>query len=282
MFDGRIALGLPSLAGYDLAGALSKARELGYQSVMSLPDGPRAEHSLGVFPTLEFYSLTAEQRRETADTLAQFEHVAIHQAWDDQWHKWIDCAASVGAEIVTIHSGRPKEGQRSSAFIAERSALLRRIGDCAGENGVRVGIENEGGTCDDYLDLVASVAHPSVGATLDLGHCAYFRRVRAVNDPAERVVRLNETIRMMVGCLDEKLFSLHMHDVRQSDWRDHRCVGSGVIDFQALFTELQRVAYTGLFEVELEEPEREAAAIMTGKILSSLCRSVLSENNLYG
>ncbi len=274
MFDERIAIGLPSLAGYSLHGALSAARRLGFQSIMSLPDGPRAEHSLGAFPTLAFYGLTEGGKRELADALAQFEHVAIHQAWDNQWHRWIDCAACVGAEVVTVHSGLPREGQRPAEFVAERAAQLRRSGDYAGENGVRIGVENEGGTCEDYLGLLASVAHPSVGATLDLGHCAYFQSVLALSDPAQRVVALNETIRTMVRMLGADLFSLHVHDVRQSDWRDHRCVGSGVIDFPALFEELQRLGYSGLFEIELEEPDKELAAVRTGEYLTTLCRTM--------
>lgn len=118
---------------------------------------------------------------------------------------------------------------------------------------------------------------PFVGATLDLGHCAYFESVLAVNDPAARVFSLNETIRTMVRSLNERLFSVHAHDVRQSDWRDHRCVGSGVIGFSALFTELQHVGYTGLFEVELEEPDREIAAAKTGEVLTTLCRTMLAD-----
>jgi len=274
MIDKRIAIGLPSLAGYGLHSALSRARDLGFQSVMSLPDGPSAEHSLGAFPTLAFYGLTEGGKRDTADALARFEHVAIHQAWDNQWHRWIDCAACVGAEVVTVHSGLPRQGQRPSEFIAVRAAQLRRIADYAGENGVRIGVENEGGTCEDYLGLVATIAHPSVGATLDLGHCAYFQSVLAVADPTERAVALNETIHTMVRTLNADLFSLHVHDVRQSDWRDHRCVGSGVIDFPALFEELKHVGYSGLFEIELEEPDREMAAARTGEVLTTLCRTM--------
>lgn len=274
MFDERIALGLPSLAGYSLTGALTKARDLGFQSVMALPDGPRAEHSLGAFPTLGFYNRTGEQQREMVAALAPFRHIAIHQAWDDQWAKWIDCAACVGADVVTIHSGLPREGQRSSEFIEERVAHLRRIGDYAGENGVRIGIENEGGTCEDYLGLVAAVAHPAVGATLDLGHCAYFQRVLSLTDFGERAVALNETIRTVVRALGRSLFSLHAHDVRQSDWRDHRCAGSGVIDYPGLFEDLRRIDYTGLFEIELEEPDKETAAVKTGTLLTTLCRTL--------
>jgi sugar phosphate isomerase/epimerase len=45
-----------------------------------------------------------------------------------------------------------------------------------------------------------------------------------------------------------------------------------VIDFSALFIELQRVGYTGLFEVELEEPDAEVAAAKTGEYLTTLRR----------
>ena len=80
MFDERIAIGLLSLSGYSLFGALARARQLGFQSVMTFPDGPRAEHSLGSFPTLAFYGLSEEQKHETAENLTQYKHIAIHQA----------------------------------------------------------------------------------------------------------------------------------------------------------------------------------------------------------
>jgi len=160
MFNEKIALGLPSLAGYSLPRALSKASDLGFQSVMSLPDGPRAQHSLGPFPTLSFYGLDEAQKRELADALARFRHVAIHQAWDGQWSRWIDCAACVGAGTATVHSGRRRDGQAGAAFLADRSEQVRRIGDYPGVRGVRIGIENEGGASDEYLALIDAVAHP--------------------------------------------------------------------------------------------------------------------------
>lgn len=277
MFDARIALGLPSLAGYSLAEALSTARRLGFQSIMALPGGPHAEHSLGPFPTLGYYDLTPPQRRGLTEMLAGFKHIAIHQAWDTRWAQWIECAALVGARVVTIHAGRPDTGQTDAGFIAARAAMLRRIGDYAGERGVRIGVENEGGPCARYLGLVEAVDHPSVGATLDVGHCAYIPRVLAVEDPDGRAVALNETIHTMVEALGPRLFSVHVHDVQPGDWRDHHCVGSGIIDFPALFRALHRVHYTDLLEIELEEPDREAAATRTGAYLTTLCRTVLTD-----
>lgn len=272
----RIVLGLPSLAGYCLADALARARELGFQSVMALPNGPRAEHSLGPFPTLGFYGADAGRKREIAAALAPFQHRALHQAWDNEWERWLDCATTIRAEVLTIHAGRPRDGQSWRQFLAERCALFLRIGDAAAEAGVRIGIENEGGRSDDYLELIVTLAHPAVGATLDIGHCAYFAEVLAAAAPERRAERLNDTIGSLVTRLGHKLCSVHAHDVREPDWRDHRCVGSGVIDFPRLFAELGRLRYAGFFEIELEEPAREEAALATGEHLSRLCQQFLT------
>ncbi len=51
---------------------------------------------------------------------------------------------------------------------------------------MRIRVENEGGTCDDYLLLIDAIGHPSVGATLDIGHCADFEHVIALGDATER------------------------------------------------------------------------------------------------
>ena len=270
MFHERIALGLPSLAGYDLHGALAKATELGFQSIMTLPGGPRTEHSLGPFPTLDFYDASEETRQETRKALACFKRISLHQAWDDRWETWIDCAGYVGSEFVTVHSGRRQEHQDSGAFIRERSRQLRCIGDYAQQQGIRIGVENEGGACEDYLGLIRSLAHQAVGATIDLGHCASFEHVAAGGSPDERVARINETICGLIETLGDRVFALHVHDVRESDWRDHRTPSTGVIDFPGVFDALAGIAFSGMLDIELEEPERESAAKRTGEYLSGL------------
>jgi len=270
MVNERIALGLPSLAGYEPLDALGTASALGFQAVMSLPGGPRTEHSLGAFPTFEWYAADDDRRRTIRDALRGFSHVALHQAWDNRWSAWVDCAAYYGAGTVTVHAGRPTGDETQAHFLRRRVAELRRIGDYAGAKGIMVGVENEGGQVEDYLALIEAVAHPVVGATLDVGHCAYFDSVRSIEDVEARVVRLNETLCAIVGALASKLVSLHVHDVRRDDWRDHRQVGSGVVNYPALFAALVRVGYRGLFEIELEEPDRERAAAATGAYLTGL------------
>ncbi len=63
-FDQRISIN--SFAGYELIPWLQKVDELGFQSVAILPSGPgpKARHSLGEFPTLDFYKGYEAERQE--------------------------------------------------------------------------------------------------------------------------------------------------------------------------------------------------------------------------
>jgi len=93
-----------------------------------------------------------------------------------------------------------------------------------------------------------------------------------LEDPAERASALNATVLSLVRGINGRLFSFHAHDVRERDWRDHRCPGSGVMNFPALFALLRDIGYVGLIEIELEEPEMEAAVAAAGTYLSEFCQ----------
>ncbi len=276
MFNERIALAIPSLAGYDLFAALEKTRGLGFQSVMASPGGPRTEHSLGQFPTLDFYEATEGYKEKVKAALTEFKHISIHQAWDNNWKVWIDCASYFGAKIVTVHpSLRGLDGSLEK-FFGERAKYLRQIGDYAQEKGILVGVENEGGKYDDYVRLIETIKHPSVGATIDVGHCAYFEEIRIIPDSHEKVKAINKSILGLINTISTKVFHFHMHNVRENDWRDHRSAPDGVIDFPRLFAEIGKTGYAGLFDIELEEPEKEKKASETGRYLSSLCQDILT------
>jgi len=270
MFSPRVTLAIASLAGYGLAEALQKAHALGFQAVTLFPGGPRTEHSLGPFPTLDYYGAGEEHKLAVKAALEPFRYVSLHQAWDREWRAWIDCARWVGAKLVTVHPGVRKPDETVGEYCDRTSERIRQIADYADEAGVRIGVENEGGARDDYVRLIEAVTRPAAGATIDIGHCGYFQEVRAVADLDERAALLNDTIAALVRDLGARIISLHAHDVRKSDWRDHRTVGSGVIDFEWLFAELEGVGFGGTFEIELEEPDMERAAALSGKRLSAL------------
>lgn len=274
MFDDRIALGLPSLAGYRLFEALEKAEALGFRSIMGLPSGPNAQHSLGPFPTFDLPSHDPLHAQRLRTALRPFGRVSIHQAWNTEWRQWIECAASLGAGVLTVHAGLASRLAAAEPEGPGPLEWLRRIADHAQGRNVRLGVENEGGAVQAFLDLIHAADHPNLGATLDVGHCAGFDGVRALDQPGERAERLNTTIGAIVRDLGQKLFLLHVHNVRAGDWRDHRSVPHGVIDFPRLFDSLRSTGYSGGFDIELEEAERERTAAETGQYLSSLCTAL--------
>lgn len=230
--------------------------------MMSLPGGPNARHSLGEFPTLRFYEAGERERRRLREELSRFKRITIHQAWNSDWRSWIDCASYFGAELVTVH--HPQMGLREGIMY------LREMGDYAARAGIRIGVENAGGGYEGYIALIEGIDHPAVGATLDIGHCAYFEEVKSLPSLRARIRRLNDLIEELVGRLGGKLFNLHLHNVRASDWKDHRSLPDGVIDIPRLVDRLKAIGYKGLFVIELEEPEAEAKAEESGRYLSEL------------
>jgi len=271
--DEQVSLAMPSLAGFELFDALDKAEELGFAAVMSLPGGPRTRHSQGEFPHLGYYDGDEAYREEVRDRLNPFTRLSIHQAWDDEWRAWIDCADYFRAEILTVHAHSRPDDIDLVEYVQGEGQRLRAIGDYAADKGIRIGVENVGGKRSDYQSLLAAVDHPVVGATIDVGHCAHFAEVKGIEDTGERVVALNNTILELARALDENLFHFHVHNVRRSDWLDHRSLDQGVIDFPPLLEELAEGGYTGLFDMELEEPDKEGAARVSGEYLTKLLKA---------
>ncbi|RLE99369.1 MAG: hypothetical protein DRJ59_08050 [Thermoprotei archaeon] len=266
-FNDRIALSISCLVNRDLFTALDKAKELGFQSIMAMPYNGRAYHSVGRFATLDFYSLGEDKVSVFLEKLGEFKHISLHQAWDNEWKKWIDCAAEIGAEIVTVHAMNGKLSLKN--YFTERVRHLQEIGDYAQERGLRIGVENDGGSFRNYIRLIKEVDHPAVGATLDLGHCAYFSEVMEVKDLRGRVKLLNEVIGEMVLELDYKVYNLHVHNVNAS-WRDHRSVPDGVIDVRKVIQMLERTGYRGLYVIELEEADCVKRSLESGAYIDDI------------
>ncbi len=86
----------------------------------------------------------------------------------------------------------------------------------------------------------------------------------------EGVAQANDNILRTIQGLGEKLFHVHFHDVRYEDWRDHRELGTGILDFSRIVAALDEVGYTGLIELELEEQEREDALYSSRVYLEGL------------
>ena len=74
----------------------------------------------------------------------------------------------------------------------------------------------------------------------------------------------------VVNLLGSKIQHFHLHDVRQVDWRDHRTAGSGIIDYDRLFTFLSEMNYEGAFTFELEEVDIESALEASKRFVDAL------------
>lgn len=86
---------------------------------------------------------------------------------------WIDRAEILGAPVIRVFSGGPKEGQ--SVEDARRLAVSALEESCeyAGQHGVFLALENHGGlttTADGVLSLVHAVKSPWFGVNLDSGN----------------------------------------------------------------------------------------------------------------
>jgi len=265
-FNERVGLSVSSLARCNILESLNEIWSMGFRSTMVMPYDKRAKHSLGHFATLNFYDISDKERKLLKECLSKFSHVSLHQSWDSDWRRWLECASYIGAEVVTIHSSLVPRSQAVKLF--------REIGTCARALGLKVGIENDGDSVLNYLSLIKRVNHPLVGATLDVGHCAFFQEVLAVKNLSRRKRILNNVICNLIKKLGLKLFLLHVHNVDPFKWIDHRSLPRGAINFHAVIKALVEIEYEGFFIIELEEPDSREKALESGKFLTELLSNI--------
>ncbi len=100
---------------------------------------------------------------------------------------WIEVAASLGAGILRVFSGRAApEGRTFDEALEWMAPLMRECADCGARHGVIVGVQNH----DDFLKtaaqtirLVDEVNHEWFGVILDIGSLRQ-------GDPYEEIERL--------------------------------------------------------------------------------------------
>lgn len=152
----------------------------------------------------------------------------------------IDIAAELGIEVVVIHPGGRQmattraEQQRDWALNVE---TFRRLGDRAGEQGVRIGLENLMSRYRapyELLDLIAAIDHPAIGVTFDTSHA----NVVGLDLPAAMAE---------FGSL---LWATHISD-NDGSGDQHRTPGNGQIDWPAVVEALRGIGYSGLFDLEI-------------------------------
>jgi L-ribulose-5-phosphate 3-epimerase len=166
----------------------------------------------------------------------------------------IAVARDLGAPVVSLWSGTAPAGtpreQCWTRLVAGVEAVARRADAC----GVRLGFEPEPGMLaervSDYQALRAAVDTPTLGLTLDLGHCLLTER-----EPPEEVV-------LQVGSV---LTNVHAEDMRRPV-HEHLVFGQGEMRYEPILAALAAVQYGGLVNVELSRDSHRAPEVATAAL----------------
>lgn len=124
---------------------------------------------------------------------------------------------------------------------------LRRIGDIAGERGVKVAMETHPDLItngDVARRTMQALAHPNVGINFDTANIYYY------NEGTDSVTELRKVL--------PHVFSVHLKDTngKPRTWY-FPTLGQGVVDFVEIFRLLLEHGFRGPFTMELEGIEGE-------------------------
>jgi sugar phosphate isomerase/epimerase len=152
----------------------------------------------------------------------------------------LEVAKALGAANISIPPGGPLAGgmTRGEAFRLFHAGL-DRVMPRAEELGIRVLVEPEPDLLmertSEFKPFMREIRSPMVGLNFDVGHfyCAG-------EDPAAAF----EELFAWVG-------HMHVEDIAASRVHRHLITGQGVIDFQAVFSAMQRLGYAHDISLEL-------------------------------
>jgi sugar phosphate isomerase/epimerase len=204
-----------SLSGFSFEDALKQIRALGFDGVEILTF-TGATHSVGPIPGVVVADLAKVEKRRLRSIVEKFRSVSTH---------------------LPFHGMRPL-----SADPGIRKAAMARIHQAIDDSA--------------FWGATVAVLH-HVGGAVDTGHTRSYRADIGVGDSdrgtPQAAKRYNDVMMQKVEGLGSKLFHFHVHDVRPADWREHRTLGTGLVDWQRLLGYLGRTGYKGMFAIELEE-----------------------------
>ncbi len=261
------------LADVTLEEAVETIRSLGFRGIGLLAFAG-SRHSVGALAGFWWSKLTLPQRDWLRTLVSGFDMVAVHAPFIDlplfsydervqrlareRVHEAIEAAGYIGAQVVVVHANR-RAYMRPRDYWHEMVGTFRELGDYAARHNTRLGVETGyPDTVEDFVALISEIAHPAVGATLDVGHLSRYVEP-ALRGTVDGARILNERLVAMCRLLGSKVVHVQLHDVSLQDWRDHLAVGKGVVDFKAVLSCLDSLGYSGMLELELEEPSQAVA-----------------------
>jgi len=237
--------------------------------------------TLGV-PGLEFYSgflelkdraVWSESRRIAADhgmtipmlcCSPDFTHAdaTFRQRQIDQQIGWIGMCAELGGSYCRVLSGqrRPEVGRDEGLRYAAESIMACTL--AAAERGVTLIIENHykdnyweypefAQSMTDFCDLVGMIDSPQFGVNYDPSNA-----LLAGDDPIELLQRVKHRV-VTMHASDRYLAEGTLEDLRREEGAvgyakrlRHGVIGKGMIDYDAVFSELSGVGFDGWISIE--------------------------------
>ncbi|MGI6081870.1 MAG: sugar phosphate isomerase/epimerase family protein [Limnochordia bacterium] len=189
-----------------------------------------------------------QRRQEFMDTLGR--HLKI-------------CAA-LGVRTAVIHPGNGagiyKTPEERRTLIALNIENFRRLGDQAGELGLKIGIENMPVSPKDanrfgvhpnelLVELLARVDHPALGITIDTDHTQ-----TSGLDTAEVIRQFGKHI-----------IGTHISDADRRGL-SHRTPGNATIDWVSVMKAFRDIQYSGIFNLEIPGERHREPDIVKMKV----------------
>ncbi len=270
----KLAFSTNGYVQWDLAAAIDDLAAAGYDGVEVLADRPHAfVDDMDAEAVGRLAKRLADRRLSVSNVNANctFAHwpscppepvfepslcsddPALRRVRADRIRRTLDLAAGIGADCVSITTGKPLGRMHPEPAWDELKRQLTPLLEHGDARGVKIGIEQEPGLVVEWADeiarLIDELEAPSLGANLDLGHCA------VLGEP------IDEALRTLAG----RIWNLHVEDLpadARGRFKHYHCdPGTGGFDFAALRRSLATIGYDRFLTVELyTQPHRAADA----------------------
>lgn len=158
----------------------------------------------------------------------------------------VDVASAMSADSVSLWSGAPDDDATEVQLLDRLTTGLGEVLEHAEAGGIRLAFEPEPGMFIDTMarfeKLHASLPHPLLGLTLDVGHI----HCQSDGDVRQHVRRWRDV-----------LWNVHIEDMRRGE-HNHLIFGDGDMDFGLVFGVLDEIDYGGPVHVELSRHSHDA------------------------
>ncbi|MEF3168345.1 MAG: sugar phosphate isomerase/epimerase [Deltaproteobacteria bacterium] len=178
----------------------------------------------------------------------------VRRVTQDRLEYTLEIARIFGARSVVCHTGFDHRhyGPYTKAWIKNAVLTLLPLTDQASSADIPIMLENVFELDPSiHAEIFTHIPSPHLGFCLDLGHQTVFSR--------------SDLATWMNAC-GRRLGHVHLHDNR-GEWDEHLTMGSGILDFDALFSRLKE---DGLYPILTIEAHRSEDILPSLAALSSL------------